>query len=73
MEEIKEIKEDEIEIWLQKHTIKCPLGKVSKWQCENNRKRPKIKDCGEWDLPMPFKCMGCDPRDYFKQKEEVYG
>jgi hypothetical protein len=54
------------EKWLQEHTRRCPIGRITKGQCERLRARPTIKDASAQDkLIRPQVCMGCQWWLYF--------
>ena len=61
------INQAEIEKWLDENTFECPLGRVSLWQCEQLRRRPKYDSkrevrlwlAGKISLLKPPECEGC--------------
>ncbi|RLB07042.1 MAG: hypothetical protein DRG27_06835 [Deltaproteobacteria bacterium] len=59
-----------IEKWLEKYTRKCPIGRVTREQCERLRSRPLVKDAGEYDLVRPLACVNCKWWLYFPPEEE---
>lgn len=69
------------EEWLEQNTAQCPMGRMTRAQCERNRARPTIAGhgrgefkckAGEMALYMPIKCEQCrDPEKYFKQVSDV--
>jgi len=59
-----------IEKWLKEHTRKCPIGRVTREQCEKLRSRPLVKDAGEYDLVRPSACVNCKWWLYFPPEEE---
>lgn len=58
-----------IEKWLKENTRKCPIGRVTREQCERLRSRPIIKDAGENDLVRPLACINCKWWLYFPEEE----
>ena len=62
----------DIENWLDKHTRKCPIGRVTPEMCERLRGRPRIKDATERDrLIRPLVCVDCKWWEYFRESREA--
>ncbi len=61
---------DPAEKWLQEHTQKCPIGRVTQEMCGCLRDRPRIKEAREYDLSRPLVCVGCQWWMYFPQSAE---
>ena len=59
-----------IEKWLKKNTRLCPIGRVTKQQCERLRSRPLLKDAGEYELVRPSACVTCKWWLYFPEAEK---
>lgn len=68
--------------WLEANTFTCPhgLGRISPRQCEANRKRPKLREIGQWTksgvFPMPAACEKCTEwkvlcTEVYKKKEKI--
>ena len=72
------------ETWLEKNTIACPVGRVSRSQCQALRQRPTVKDLATgglgWQdgmgfnrknlLAMPSACEECKGWEDMKKKAE---
>lgn len=73
----------DIDRWLAANTFPCPLGKVSKAQCAEMRKRLRVGDSLQRTpyenvrpkktqrAYMPSKCDGCDWKHWQAHKPEV--
>lgn len=59
-----------IEKWLKENTRKCPVGRITRDQCEKLRSRPLIKDAGEYELVRPLACTNCKWWVYFPAIEK---
>jgi len=78
---VGQVDEDKIR-WLEANTFICPhgLGRISPKQCEANRKRPRLKEIGQWTnpniFPMPGVCEDCTEwkvlcEEVYKRKEKI--
>ncbi len=54
------ITQEDIERWLRENTKQCPLGRVSKWQCEQNRSKPSRCSHRYSYKEKPIKCESCE-------------
>ncbi len=59
-----------IEKWLKENTRKCPIGRVTRAQCEKLRSRPLMKDAGEYELVRPLVCVNCKWWLYFPEESK---
>jgi len=71
------ISRKEMEAWLDRHTRRCPLGRVSYRTCRSLRNRPGYGEAflhGKWPV-RPTKCERCNWLRYFayeaKEEEKV--
>ncbi len=71
------------ETWMNKNTIRCPLGRVSKKMCERLCKRPTLAQVtntknASWGLGVvstptkPLVCEACKGWDYYAKNQTIF-